>query len=45
MNRPGLASGSWRWRLGALPSRDVALRLRALGEAVGRAPAVLYGGH
>src|SRR5439155_8899531 len=32
MNRPGRASGAWRWRLAALPGRDVARRLRAATE-------------
>jgi 4-alpha-glucanotransferase len=36
MNQPGRASGAWRWRLGELPSRDAARRLRALTEAAGR---------
>jgi 4-alpha-glucanotransferase len=37
MNRPGTASGSWRWRLedGAL-TRGLAARLRAAAEAAGR---------
>jgi 4-alpha-glucanotransferase len=39
MNRPGTASGSWRWRLedGAL-TRDLSARLRAATEAAGRLP-------
>jgi 4-alpha-glucanotransferase len=37
MNQPGTASGAWRWRLGALPPRDLARRLRAAAEAAGRA--------
>jgi 4-alpha-glucanotransferase len=37
MNQPGRASGAWRWRLDALPSRDLARRLRAAAEAAGRA--------
>jgi 4-alpha-glucanotransferase len=37
MNQPGTASGAWRWRLDALPGRDVARRLRAVTEAAGRA--------
>ena len=36
MNQPGAASGAWRWRLDALPSRDAARRLRAAAEAAGR---------
>jgi 4-alpha-glucanotransferase len=37
MNRPGTASGSWRWRLedGAL-TRELARRLRDATEAAGR---------
>jgi 4-alpha-glucanotransferase len=37
MNLPGTKGGSWRWRLDALPSRDLALRLRGVSEAAGRA--------
>src|SRR5215216_2240739 len=37
MNQPGRASGAWRWRLDALPRRDLARRLRAASEAAGRA--------
>jgi 4-alpha-glucanotransferase len=37
MNQPGRASGAWRWRLDALPSGDLARRLRAAAEAAGRA--------
>ena len=37
MNQPGRASGAWRWRLDALPSRELAARLRAVTEAAGRA--------
>jgi 4-alpha-glucanotransferase len=37
MNQPGTAAGAWRWRLDALPSRDVARRLRAAAGAAGRA--------
>jgi 4-alpha-glucanotransferase len=36
MNQPGRASGAWRWRLDALPSRKLARRLRAAAEAAGR---------
>ena len=38
MNMPGTAKGSWQWRLreGALTA-DLARRLRAAGEAAGRA--------
>jgi 4-alpha-glucanotransferase len=38
MNQPGRASGAWRWKLDALPSRDLARRLRAAADAAGRAP-------
>jgi 4-alpha-glucanotransferase len=37
MNQPGTASGAWKWRLDALPGREVARRLRAVAEASGRA--------
>jgi 4-alpha-glucanotransferase len=37
MNQPGRASGAWRWRLDALPPRDLARRLRAAAETAGRA--------
>ncbi len=37
MNQPGRASGAWRWRLDALPARDLARRLRAAAETAGRA--------
>jgi 4-alpha-glucanotransferase len=37
MNQPGRAAGAWKWRLGALPSREVAKRLRGVAEAAGRA--------
>jgi len=37
MNQPGRAAGAWRWQLGALPSRDLARRLRAVSEAADRA--------
>jgi 4-alpha-glucanotransferase len=36
MNRPGRASGSWRWRLDRLPGAELARRLRAATEAAGR---------
>jgi len=36
MNKPGTASGSWKWRLDAIPGRDLARRLRAVTEAAGR---------
>jgi 4-alpha-glucanotransferase len=36
MNQPGRAAGAWRWRLDALPRRDLARRLRASAEAAGR---------
>jgi 4-alpha-glucanotransferase len=36
MNQPGRVSGAWKWRLGALPSRDLARRLRGAAEAAGR---------
>ena len=38
MNQPGRASGAWRWQLDALPSRELARRLRAAAEAADRAP-------
>ena len=37
MNQPGRAAGAWRWQLRALPSRDLARRLRAVSEAADRA--------
>jgi 4-alpha-glucanotransferase len=37
MNLPGTKGGSWRWALGALPSGDLAKRLREVAEAAGRA--------
>jgi 4-alpha-glucanotransferase len=37
MNQPGRASGAWRWRLDALPSRALARRLRTAAEAADRA--------
>ncbi len=37
MNLPGTKGGSWRWALDALPSRDLAQRLREAAEAAGRA--------
>jgi hypothetical protein len=43
MNQPGRAAGAWKWRLDALPSADLARRLRGVAEAAGRAPA--NGGH
>ncbi len=36
MNQPGQTAGAWKWRLSSLPSRDLALRLRAVTEAAGR---------
>jgi 4-alpha-glucanotransferase len=39
MNQPGRAAGAWRWRLDALPSRELARRLRAAAEAAARATA------
>ena len=36
MNQPGRASGSWKWRLPALPAFDVAARLREATSAAGR---------
>jgi len=39
MNQPGRASGAWRWRLDALPSREHARRLRAAAEAAARVAA------
>jgi 4-alpha-glucanotransferase len=38
MNRPG-TEGGWNWRLDALPSLDVARRLREATEEAGRLPA------
>ena len=35
MNQPG-SVGAWGWRLSALPSADVAARLRAATEEAGR---------
>jgi 4-alpha-glucanotransferase len=37
MNMPGTTGRSWRWQLDALPSRDLAQRLREAAEAAGRA--------
>jgi 4-alpha-glucanotransferase len=39
MNKPGSASGSWRWQMepGALTD-ELARRLRAVTEAAGRLP-------
>ena len=39
MNQPGTAAGAWKWRLDALPSADVAKRLRERSQAASRAPA------
>jgi 4-alpha-glucanotransferase len=36
MNAPGRAGGSWRWAMGAIPSRSRALRLRELTQAADR---------
>ncbi|MEA2132539.1 MAG: hypothetical protein QOC68_448, partial [Solirubrobacteraceae bacterium] len=36
MNMPGTTGRSWRWQLDALPSRDLARRLREASEAAGR---------
>ncbi len=36
MNMPGTTGKSWRWGLDALPSADLAHRLRAASEAAGR---------
>jgi 4-alpha-glucanotransferase len=41
MNMPGTTGKSWRWGLDALPSLDLARRLRAASEAAGR----VNGGH
>ena len=38
MNQPGTV-GAWGWRLAAMPSADVAKRLRAATEEAGRLPA------
>jgi 4-alpha-glucanotransferase len=37
MNMPGSTERAWRWRLDALPSRDLAKRLREASQAAGRA--------
>ena len=36
MNTPGSSTGAWKWRLGRMPSKDQARRLRAATEAAGR---------
>jgi 4-alpha-glucanotransferase len=36
MNQPGTPKGAWKWRLDALPSRDLALRLREAAQAARR---------
>jgi 4-alpha-glucanotransferase len=36
MNMPGTTGRSWRWQLDALPSRDLARRLREASAAAGR---------
>ena len=38
MNQPG-SVGAWGWRLDALPSAELAKRLRAATEEAGRLPA------
>ena len=38
MNTPGTAKGAWQWGLDALPSPDVAARLREVSEEAGRLP-------
>jgi 4-alpha-glucanotransferase len=37
MNMPGSTERAWKWRLDAIPGRDVARRLRAAAEEAGRA--------
>jgi 4-alpha-glucanotransferase len=37
MNQPGIV-GAWKWRLDAIPSRDVAARLREAAEGAERVP-------
>jgi 4-alpha-glucanotransferase len=39
MNMPGSTERAWKWRLDAIPGRDVARRLRAAAEEAGRATA------
>jgi 4-alpha-glucanotransferase len=41
MNMPGTTGRSWKWALDAMPSLDLARRLRAASEAAGR----VNGGH
>ena len=41
MNVPGTKGHSWRWGLSALPSADLAARLRDASERAGR----VNGGH
>jgi hypothetical protein len=36
---PGSTERAWKWRLDAIPGRDVARRLRAAAEEAGRATA------
>ena len=38
MNTPGTAQGAWQWRLDALPSADLAARLREVTATAGRLP-------
>ena len=44
MNQPGSTAGAWKWRLGSLPSVELAKRLRAESEAAERC-AVTPGRH
>jgi len=44
MNTPGTASGCWRWRLDAIPARELALRLRAATEAAARVASAIEHG-
>jgi 4-alpha-glucanotransferase len=36
MNQPGRAAGAWKWRLDAIPSPELARRLREVTAAAGR---------
>ena len=36
MNQPGSVVNAWKWRLGSIPSLDLAKRLREAAEAAGR---------
>ena len=43
MNQPGSTTGAWKWRLGSLPSVELAKRLRAESEAAERCAGVTPG--